>query len=101
MGGAQRHLLTLLSGLRDSYEMDVVYFKDSDLAPQVAGVAERLDQFRLDRFPSPRELWRFVNHVKSRAIRHRAHSSAQSGRLGDAGRPRGGRARDRQLKAQL
>ena len=65
VGGAQRHLLTLLSGLRDSYEMDVVYFKDSDLAPQVAGVAERLDQFRLDRFPSPRELWRFVNHVKA------------------------------------
>ena len=66
MGGAQRHLLTLLSGLRDSYEMDVVYFKDSDLAPQVAGVAERLDRFRLDRFPSPLELWRFVNHVRAR-----------------------------------
>lgn len=65
VGGAQRHLLTLLRGLRDSYEMDVVYFKDSDLAPPIADVAERLDQFRLDRFPSPLELWRFVNHIKA------------------------------------
>ena len=65
VGGAQQHLLTLLNGLRDRYQMDVVYFKDSDLAPQVASVAERLHQFQLGRFPSPLELGRFVNHVRA------------------------------------
>lgn len=65
VGGAQQHLLTLLNGLKDRYQMDVVYFKDSDLAPQVASVAERLHQFRLGRFPSPVELGRFVNHVRA------------------------------------
>ncbi len=66
VGGAQSHLLTVLKGLRDSYAMDVAYFKDSDLAPQVADVADNLDRFGLGRFPSPLELWRLVRQIKAR-----------------------------------
>ncbi len=65
VGGAQSHLLTVLKGLRDRYAMDVAYFKDPDLAPQIADLAERLDQFGLGGFPSPLELWRFARHIKA------------------------------------
>lgn len=64
VGGAQSHLLTVLEGLRDRFAMDVVYFKDPDLAPEVSVLAGRLTRFGLEHTPRPFELWKFAHYVK-------------------------------------
>ncbi len=42
VGGAQRHLLSLLPGLRAFADLDLAYFRDHDLAPQARPLAANL-----------------------------------------------------------
>lgn len=42
VGGAQRHLLELLPGLRQFADIDLVYFRDHDLRPEFEACVERL-----------------------------------------------------------
>ena len=42
VGGAQRHLLELLPGLRQFADIDLVYFRDHDLRPEFEACVERI-----------------------------------------------------------
>ena len=47
VGGAQRHLLSLLAGLNEEYDCDLVYFKDDDLLSEFEFVAGRVNRIEL------------------------------------------------------
>ena len=42
VGGAQRHLVELLPGLREFADIDLVYFRDHDLRPEFEACVERI-----------------------------------------------------------
>ena len=42
VGGAQRHLIELLPGLREFADIDMVYFRDHDLRPEFEACVERI-----------------------------------------------------------
>lgn len=64
MGGAQRHLVTLLDGLRPRFDCDVVYFKDPDLLDEVRAVAGNVARFDLGGAAAPRRVWGLLGHIR-------------------------------------
>ncbi len=64
VGGAQRHLLRLITGLSDEYDCDLIYFKDDDLLPEFASVARNVTHLGLGGRFAPFRLWSLLRHIR-------------------------------------
>ncbi|MDP6350064.1 MAG: glycosyltransferase [Chloroflexota bacterium] len=64
VGGAQRHLLSLLAGLGDEYDCDLVYFKDDDLVPEFRSVAGNVIRLDLGGRAAPLRLPTLIAHIR-------------------------------------
>jgi glycosyltransferase involved in cell wall biosynthesis len=64
VGGAQRHLLSLLAGLGDEYDCDLVYFKDDDLVPEFQSVAGRVTRIDFGGRSAPLHLPSLIAHIR-------------------------------------
>ena len=64
VGGAQRHLLSLIAGLNDDYDCDLVYFKDDDLLPEFTAVARDVTRLELGGRSAPFRFWSLMRHIQ-------------------------------------
>lgn len=64
VGGAQRHLATLLAGLRDSYDCDLIYFKDPDMVAELRPLVGDLRAIDLSGPAAFLNVWRLAAHIR-------------------------------------
>ena len=64
VGGAQGHLLRLITGLSEQYECDLVYFKDDDLLRDFELVARNVTRIGLSSLSNPLSFWSLLLHIR-------------------------------------